>query len=71
ITNDNASNNLASVKAVARRLVKRGVVTEFNAVERNLSCFGHVIQLGIEDFMGEITSKAVIATKQAIWDYDP
>ncbi|KAI1784906.1 hypothetical protein LXA43DRAFT_900834, partial [Ganoderma leucocontextum] len=34
-------------------------------------CFGHIIQLGIEDFMGEITSKAAIAMKQAIWDYNP
>ena len=36
-----------------------------------LSCFGHIIQLGIKDFMGEITSKAAITMKQAIWDYDP
>nr|VWP01648.1 Uncharacterized protein [Ganoderma boninense] len=73
MTNDNASNNLSSVKEVQRRLIKRGVVTrgEFNANERNLSCFRHVIQLGIEDFMEEIMSKAAVATKQAIWDYDP
>ncbi|KAM5530832.1 hypothetical protein V8D89_015500 [Ganoderma adspersum] len=73
LTNDNASNNLTSVKEVGRRLVKRGAVTasEFDSRERNLSCFGHVIQLGIEDFMGEIMLKAAVATKQAIWDYDP
>ncbi|KAI1796503.1 hypothetical protein LXA43DRAFT_851951, partial [Ganoderma leucocontextum] len=71
VTNDNATNNLASVREVGRRLLKCGVVNEFNAVERNLGCFGHIIQLGIEDFMGEITSKAAVATKQAIWDYDP
>ena len=36
-----------------------------------LSCFGHIIQLGIEDLMGEITSKAMVTTKQVIWDYNP
>ncbi|KAI1788191.1 hypothetical protein LXA43DRAFT_840619, partial [Ganoderma leucocontextum] len=71
VTNNNATNNLASMREVGRHLLKHGIVNEFNATERNLGCFGHIIQLGIEDFMGEITLKAAVATKQAIWDYNP
>ena len=53
---------------VSIRVLQAGATT---ANWRILSCFGHIIQLSIEDFMGEITSKAAVATKQAIWDYDP
>ncbi len=35
------------------------------------SCFAHIVQLAIEDFMSEITQKAALETKQAIWDYNP
>ncbi|TBU52032.1 hypothetical protein BD310DRAFT_791659, partial [Dichomitus squalens] len=71
MTNDNASNNYTSAKAVAKRLKKRGIGADWNALERNLGCYGHIVQLGVEDFMGAITQKAVAETKQAIWEYDP
>lgn len=35
------------------------------------SCFGHVVQLGIEDFKGKITQVTIAENKQAIWDYGP
>ena len=31
----------------------------------------HIVQLGIEDFMSEVTKVGIIENKQAIWDYDP
>ncbi len=34
-------------------------------------CFGHVVQLGTVDFMSEVTQVGLVASKQAIWDYDP
>ncbi|KAI1789149.1 hypothetical protein LXA43DRAFT_893277 [Ganoderma leucocontextum] len=71
MTNDNASNNFASAKAVAKRLAHHQILGDWKALDRNLSCYGHVVQLGVEDFMSAITQKAVVETKQAIWDYDP
>ncbi len=35
------------------------------------SCFAHIVQLAIKDFMSEIMQKAAPETKQAIWDYNP
>ena len=34
-------------------------------------CLDHVIQLGIEGFMGKITKKSALETSQAIWEYNP
>ncbi|EJF59694.1 hypothetical protein DICSQDRAFT_19207, partial [Dichomitus squalens LYAD-421 SS1] len=71
MTNDNASNNYTSAKAVAKRLKKRNIGADWHALKRNLGCYGHIVQLDVEDFMGAITQKAVVETKRAIWEYDP
>ncbi|KAI1789378.1 hypothetical protein LXA43DRAFT_868720, partial [Ganoderma leucocontextum] len=71
MTNDNTSNNYSSAKAIGKRLTHHGITGDWSALDRNLSCYSHVVQLGVEDFMSVITQKAVADTKQAIWDYDP
>ena len=35
------------------------------------SCISHIIQIGIEGFMGKVTKKAALETAQAIWEYNP
>ena len=37
----------------------------------DLSCLGHVVQLGNVSFMGHITRVATIENANAIWEYDP
>ncbi|RPD57653.1 hypothetical protein L226DRAFT_436123, partial [Lentinus tigrinus ALCF2SS1-7] len=71
VTNDNASTNPAAAKEAAARLQRRGVLGDWSVDERDLGCFGHIVQLGIEDFMGHITHKAAVESKDAIWNYDP
>ncbi|KAI1788227.1 hypothetical protein LXA43DRAFT_895017, partial [Ganoderma leucocontextum] len=71
VTNDNASNNATAAAETEARLRRRGVVGDFVAKKNTLGCFGHVVQLAIEDFMGEIMQVAVAENKQAIWNYDP
>lgn len=34
-------------------------------------CMGHIIQLGIKDFMAFVTKTSAIETTAAIWEYDP
>ncbi|RDX42608.1 hypothetical protein OH76DRAFT_1298542, partial [Lentinus brumalis] len=71
ITNDNAATNPAAAREVEGRLRRRGVVGTWKARESDLGCFGHIVQLGIEDFMGCATRKGVVESKEAIWNYDP
>ncbi|KAL1947386.1 hypothetical protein VTO73DRAFT_14347 [Trametes versicolor] len=71
VTNDNASNNTTAAEAMAARLRKRGIEATWDPRKQQLSCFAHVIQLGVEDFMKEVTQIAVVESKQAIWEYDP
>ncbi|PIL25949.1 hypothetical protein GSI_11703 [Ganoderma sinense ZZ0214-1] len=71
MTNDNASNNGTGAEVIAARLARQGVLGTWNKTEAQLGCLRHIIQLGIEDFMGVVTKKAAAETKQAIWDYDP
>ncbi|KAL6298236.1 hypothetical protein BKA93DRAFT_706190, partial [Sparassis latifolia] len=70
VTADNASNNDTTATKVSKILTNCSAPC-WIPKERKLSCLGHVISLGIEDYMSEITRIAVIETKQAIWDYDP
>ncbi|TFK82168.1 hypothetical protein K466DRAFT_465478, partial [Polyporus arcularius HHB13444] len=71
VTNDNASTNPCAAKEAADILKKRGVLGDWNASEQDLGCFGHIVQLSIEDFMGHVTRKAAVESKEAIWNYDP
>ncbi|KAI1782027.1 hypothetical protein LXA43DRAFT_861066, partial [Ganoderma leucocontextum] len=70
ITADNTSNNGTTVKEVADVFEARGLVN-WNAVSKQLGCMGHVVQLGIEDFMTAVTKVGLVESKQAMWDYDP
>lgn len=58
-------------RTVAQCAVTRCPVYEYSLLTSSNSCFGHVIQLGIEDFMRKVTQIAIVESKQAIWDYDP
>ncbi|OJT02272.1 Zinc finger BED domain-containing protein RICESLEEPER 2 [Trametes pubescens] len=69
-TADNASNNGTASAEIERLLAKRGA-QEWDASKRQLSCIAHVVQLGIEDFMTQITQVALVESKQAMWEYDP
>ncbi|OJT06528.1 Zinc finger BED domain-containing protein RICESLEEPER 2 [Trametes pubescens] len=70
ITADNASNNGTATAEVERVLTKRGVL-DWDAGKNRLSCIAHVVQLGIEDFMTQVTQVALVQSKQAMWDFDP
>ncbi len=37
----------------------------------NVSCLGHIINLGNVDVMGDITKIAAVENATAIWEYDP
>ncbi|KAM5541078.1 hypothetical protein V8D89_005389 [Ganoderma adspersum] len=71
IMNNNMSNNGTTMKEVQSCLTRHGVLSDFNAAQNTLRCFRHIIQLSIEDFMGQITQVAIAENKQAIWDYNP
>ncbi|KAI0713357.1 hypothetical protein C8Q76DRAFT_620229, partial [Earliella scabrosa] len=71
VTNDNASPNSTAADEAARRLRKRGILTRWEPSERKLSCLGHVVELGIDDFMSGITQTALVNSKQALWEFDP
>nr|VWO96606.1 C2H2-type domain-containing protein [Ganoderma boninense] len=70
ITADNASNNGTTAREVAEVLEARGI-DDWDAVNKQLGCIGHVVQLAIEDFMTAVTQVGLVESKQAMWDYDP
>ncbi|KAI0743013.1 hypothetical protein C8Q80DRAFT_1064268, partial [Daedaleopsis nitida] len=71
ITNDSALNNGTAAEQFEYRLERRGIRGDWKASERRLSCFGHIIQLAIEDFMSEVTQTGLVESKQAIWEFNP
>ncbi|RDX47040.1 hypothetical protein OH76DRAFT_1318913, partial [Lentinus brumalis] len=71
ITNDNNSANFSAGEEIEKRLERRKILGDWNASRDQLGCFGHVVQLGTVDFMSEVTQVGLVASKQAIWDYDP
>ncbi|KAF8644110.1 hypothetical protein AX14_009495 [Amanita brunnescens Koide BX004] len=50
---------------------KRQKLEAWNHKRQQYMCLMHVINLAMIDFMSHITKIAVIATKTAIWEYDP
>ncbi|KAI0715522.1 hypothetical protein C8T65DRAFT_526297, partial [Cerioporus squamosus] len=70
VTNDNASPNSTAADELARRLRRRGVLGSWKASKHKLSCLGHVVELGIDDFMECVMQTGVAESKQAIWEYD-
>ncbi|KAF8987804.1 hypothetical protein BDZ89DRAFT_891195, partial [Hymenopellis radicata] len=70
ITLDNASPNATmceSIEDMSRRLG----LGEWDSVENQLMCLGHVLNLAVGDVMALITQTAALETTQAIWEYDP
>ncbi|RDX52410.1 hypothetical protein OH76DRAFT_1313250, partial [Lentinus brumalis] len=70
MTADNAKNNDKTAVVVSKLMKRRGV-KNWKARQRRLGCLSHAVQLGIEDFMGQVTRVAVVESREAIWEYDP